>query len=99
MKENYHETSDHDSELSESSESTFNSETPSVKLNEVDSYSSEEGFILAVKAYAKQQGFQVHLGKCERNSAGQIRKRTIVCNREGSSDKNLNGPNKRNCAS
>ena len=37
--------------------------------------------------------------KTEKNSAGQIRKRTIVCNRQGFSDKNLNGQDKRNRAS
>ena len=96
MEENFQETYDHDSVFSEFSENTFNSETPNVELNEGDTYSSEETFIIAVKTYAKQQGFQVRLGKIEKNAMGQIRKRTIVCNREGFPDKNLNGPNKRN---
>ncbi|CAG8758433.1 12499_t:CDS:2, partial [Funneliformis caledonium] len=46
-----------------------------------------------VKTYAKQQGFQVRLGKIEKNAIGQICKRTIVCNREDFPDKNLNEHN------
>ena len=97
MKENCQENYDCDSVASEStsetSEETF---TPSMELNESNTYPSEEVFVFAVRTYAKQQGFQVHLGKFERNFAGQIRKRTIVCSREGSSNKTLNGSNKRN---
>ena len=88
------ETYDHDSVFSDS-ESFFNNETPNVKLNEGDIYSSKETFILAVKTYVRQQGFQVCLGKIK-NAMDQIRKRTIICNREGSPNKNLN-LNKRNC--
>ncbi|CAG8725289.1 13524_t:CDS:2 [Funneliformis caledonium] len=99
MKENFQKTYDHDSVFSEFSEDTFNSEIPNVELNEGDTYSSEETFIIAVKTCAKQQGFQVRLGKIEKNAMGQIRKRTIVCNREGFPDKNLNDLNKRNCIS
>ena len=84
---------DHDSVFSESE----NTETPNIELNEGDTYSSEETFILAVKTYAKQ-GFQVRLGKIDKNSMGKTRKRTIVCSREGSPSKDLNGPNKRNRA-
>ena len=50
---------------------------------EGNTYSSEKEFIFAVKAYAKQEGFQVHLGKYEKNSRGEILKRTIICSREG----------------
>ena len=39
------------------------------------------------------------MGKSEKNAAGQIYKRTVVCSREGSFNKNLIGPNKRNRAS
>ncbi|CAG8738645.1 3650_t:CDS:2, partial [Gigaspora rosea] len=38
---------------------------------------ASETFVIAVKSYTKQQGFQVRLGKYEKNAAGQIRKRTI----------------------
>ena len=90
---------DSDSVISESSEFSENTFTPSVKeLNEGNTYSSEEAFVNAVRTYAKQKGFQIRLGKSEKNSAGQIRKRTVVCNREGSS-KNLNCSSKRNRAS
>jgi hypothetical protein len=69
---------------------------PYIELNEGDTYPSEETFISTVRTYAKQQGFQVRLGKSEKNAAGQIRKRTIVCSKEGSPNKTLNGSNKRN---
>src|SRR5437764_1436904 len=95
MEENYQETSDHDSD-SVLSENTFNDEISSVELNESDAYSSEEAFFLAVKTYAKQQGFQVHLTKIKKNAMGQICQRTIVCSREGSPK---NGSCKRNCTS
>ncbi|CAG8609227.1 2600_t:CDS:2, partial [Funneliformis caledonium] len=39
---------------------------------------------------------ELNEGKIEKNAIGQIRKRTIVCNRKGFPDKNLNGLNKRN---
>ncbi|CAG8653575.1 2180_t:CDS:1, partial [Funneliformis caledonium] len=58
MEKNFQETYDYDSVFFEFSEDTFNSEIPNVKLNEGDTYSSEETFIIAVKTYAKQQGFQ-----------------------------------------
>ncbi|CAG8749178.1 17534_t:CDS:2, partial [Funneliformis caledonium] len=70
MEENFQETYDHDPVFSKFSEDTFNSEIPNIKLNE------------AVKIYAKQQSFQVCLGKIEKNIMGQIHKRTIVYNRE-----------------
>ncbi|CAG8840994.1 41379_t:CDS:2, partial [Gigaspora margarita] len=54
-------------------------------LKEGNFYTSHEAFVIAVKSYAKQQGFQVHLGKYEKNAAGQIHKRTIVCSREDTS--------------
>ena len=69
MEENYQETSDHDSD-SVLSENTFNGEISSVELNEGDAYFSKEAFFLAVKTYAKQQGFQVRLAKIKRNAAG-----------------------------
>src|SRR5436190_24351395 len=81
-----------DSVFSEFSENTLDNEPP----NEGNAYSSEEAFILAIKTYAKQNGFQVRLGKSEKNAMGQIRKRTIVCDREGFPDKSSN---KRNRAS
>src|SRR6266540_438558 len=34
--------------------------------------------------YAKYQGFQIRLGKVKKNATGNICKRTIFCNREGS---------------
>ena len=75
----------------------FSKNTPTyIELNEGNTYSSEETFISTVRTYAKQQGFQVRLGKSEKNAAGQIRKRTILCSREGSPDKTLNSLNKRN---
>ncbi|CAG8589432.1 15947_t:CDS:2, partial [Gigaspora rosea] len=43
-----------------------------------------------VTSYAKRQGFKIRLGKIEKNSNGNIRKRTIFCSREGSSIKNSN---------
>ena len=98
MEENYKETYEHDSIFFESSEDTFNSEISNVKLNEGDTYSSEETFILAVKTYTKQQDFQVCLGKVEKNAIGQIHKKIIVCNKQSFLDKNLNGLNKRNHA-
>ena len=88
------------SESSESSESSKCTATPNIEeLNEGNTYSSEEAFVNAVKIYTKQKGFQIRLGKFEKNAAGLIRKKTIVCNREGSSNKNLNSSNKRNRAS
>src|SRR3954447_26944932 len=92
MEENHEKTYESDSVLTEFSENPLNNETP----NEGNTYSSEEAFILAIKAYAKQNGFQVRLGKSEKNAMGQIRKRTIVCSREGFPDKSSN---KRNRAS
>jgi hypothetical protein len=89
IEENY----ESDLVLSEFSSNTLSNNKT---LNEGDTYSSEEAFVLAIKAYAKQNGFQVRLGKFEKNTLGQIRKRTIVCNREGFPDKSLN---KRNRAS
>jgi len=91
---------DSDSAISETSESSENMFTPGIEeLNESNTYSSEEAFVNAVKIYAKQEGFQVRLGKSEKNSAGQIRKRTVVCNRESSPSKSLNGLSIRNRAS
>ena len=68
----------------------FKNVTPNIILSEGDTYSSEETFISTIKAYAKQQGFQIRLGKVEKNTAGQIRKRTIVCNKEGFVRETLN---------
>ncbi|CAG8787147.1 19149_t:CDS:2, partial [Gigaspora rosea] len=48
-----------------------------IELKEGNSYTLHEAFVIAVKSYAKQQGFQVRLGKYEKNAAGQIHKRTI----------------------
>jgi hypothetical protein len=84
---------------SESSSESENTLTCSIALNEGNTYSSEEAFIFAVKTYAKQQGFQVRLGKSEKNAAGLIRKRTIICNREGSPKKISSGSKRRNRAS
>ncbi|CAG8730213.1 5755_t:CDS:1, partial [Funneliformis caledonium] len=58
MEESNKGTYECDSVLSEFSENTFNSENPSVELNENDTYSSEKNFVLIVKAYAKRNGFQ-----------------------------------------
>ena len=74
MAANYQETYDYDL-VSESSSETSENTFVQVELNEGDTYSSEENFIFTVKAYAKQRGFQVRLGKTKKNSAGQIRKR------------------------
>ena len=84
MEKDYQEIDNCDS-VSESS--LTNSFTPNTELNEGNTYPSEEAFIIAVKTYAKQQGFQVHLGKSEKNVAGQIHKRTIVCSKKGFSNK------------
>ncbi|CAB4437481.1 unnamed protein product [Rhizophagus irregularis] len=89
-----------DSVFSESSsepsfEPSENTLISNVELNEGNTYSSEKEFIFAVKAYAKQEGFQVRLGKSEKNSAGKIRKRTIICSREGK-PLNTTGLKKRN---
>ncbi|CAB5384085.1 unnamed protein product [Rhizophagus irregularis] len=84
---------------SESSSESENTLTCSIALNEGNTYSSEEAFIFAVKTYAKQQGFQVRLGKSEKNAAGLIRKRTIICNREDSPKKTSSGSKRRNRAS
>ena len=92
MDENYQETYDCDSVFESSSET---SENTLIELNEGSTYSSEEAFIFTIRAYAKQEGFQVRLGKSEKNSAGQTRKRTIVCSREGSPDKPLNNLSKK----
>ena len=54
MKKNYKKTYKHNLVFSKFSEDTFNSEISNVKLNESDTYSSEETFILAVKTYVKQ---------------------------------------------
>ncbi|RGB27262.1 hypothetical protein C1646_769363 [Rhizophagus diaphanus] len=80
---------------SESSSESENTLTCSIVLNEGNTYSSEEAFIFAVKTYAKQQGFQVRLGKSEKNAAGLICKRTIICNREGSPKKTSSGSKRR----
>jgi zinc finger SWIM domain-containing protein 3 len=93
MEGNYQETYDCDSVSESSSEP---SENTLIELNEGSTYSSEEAFIFTIKAYAKQEGFQVRLGKFEKNAAGQIRKRTIVCSREGSTNKTLNSLSRRN---
>ena len=61
-----------------------------IKLNEGDTYPSKEAFISAIKVYAKQQDFQIHLGKVKKNTASQIQKRTILCNKEGFIKKILN---------
>jgi zinc finger SWIM domain-containing protein 3 len=91
-------SSESSSGSSEPSENTFIS---NIELNESNTYSSEKEFIFAVKAYAKQEGFQVRLGESEKNSAGQIRKRTIICSREGKPSNSLkkrNRPSQRcNC--
>jgi len=59
MEETYQETYDCDSVVSESfSESSKNTFTPSIELNEGNTYSSEEAFIFAVKTYAKNKGFK-----------------------------------------
>ena len=68
----------------------FKNVTLNIKLNEGDTYPSKEAFILAIKAYAKQQDFQIRLGKVEKNAAGQIWKRTILCNKEGFVKETLN---------
>ncbi|CAG8632613.1 6056_t:CDS:1, partial [Diversispora eburnea] len=55
-----------------------------IKLKEGDFYTFHNNFIKAVKEYTKKKGFQVCLGKVE---VGIIRKRTILCNREGDPEK------------
>ncbi|CAG8460181.1 45524_t:CDS:2 [Gigaspora margarita] len=60
-----------------------------IELKEGNSYASHEAFVIVVKSYTKQQGFQVCLGRYEKNAVGQIRKRTIVCSREGTSGSSL----------
>ncbi|CAG8649802.1 3704_t:CDS:2 [Racocetra fulgida] len=77
---------DFDSTASESSDYSFEQSLENrIELKEGDSYTSHDAFVIAVKTYAKQQGFKVRLGKYEKNAAGEIRKRTIVCSREGTS--------------
>lgn len=82
MRESNQETSDYDSVSESSSESSKNTFIHNIELSEGNTYSSEEAFIFAIRRYAKQQGFQIRLGKFEKNAASQIRKRTIVCSRE-----------------
>ncbi|CAG8465581.1 15169_t:CDS:2, partial [Racocetra fulgida] len=55
-----------------------------IELKKSNSYDSYNSFVEAVTNYAKQQRFQIRLGKIETNSNGDIRKRTILCSREGS---------------
>ncbi|CAG8612165.1 10196_t:CDS:1, partial [Diversispora eburnea] len=58
-----------------------------IEPKEGDFYTSNNNFVEAVKEYAKKKGFQVRLGKVEKNAVGIIRKRTILCNREGDPEK------------
>src|SRR2546429_9228075 len=69
---------------------TLESETPNIELKEGDSYATHDDFVIAVKEYAKNLGFQIRLGKVKKNSAGEICKRTIFCSKEGSSEKTSN---------
>ncbi|CAG8841571.1 40497_t:CDS:2, partial [Gigaspora margarita] len=87
VQENYDSTASESSDYS--SYSLEQSLENQIELKEGNSYTSHEAFVIAVKNYAKQQGFQVRLGKYEKNAAGQIRKRTIVCSREGTSGSSL----------
>lgn len=69
----------------------MNSDSESnIELKEGNSYDTHDSFVEAVTNYAKQQGFQIRLGKIEKNSNGDVRKRTIFCSREGSPIKSLN---------
>jgi hypothetical protein len=98
MEESYQETCDCDS-VSESSFKFSENASTHIELNKSDTYSSEEAFISTVRTYAKQQGFQIRLEKSKKNAGGQIRKRTVVCSREGSPDKTSDSSNKRNYTS
>ncbi|CAG8462652.1 147_t:CDS:2 [Scutellospora calospora] len=67
-----------------------------IELKEGDFYNSHDAFVEAVKAYASKKGFQIRLGKVEKNIAGNIRKRTLLCSREGDPEKTSTGSNIRN---
>ena len=70
-----------------------------IEPKEGDFYTSHNNFVEAIKEYAKKKGFQVRLGKVEKNAVGIIRKRTILCNREGDPEKTSISANIRNRAS
>ncbi|KAJ2463803.1 hypothetical protein GGI02_005152, partial [Coemansia sp. RSA 2322] len=46
-------------------------------------FESQDSFIMHVKQYAIENGFNVRLDDVERDKGGQIRKRDIVCSAEG----------------
>ncbi len=72
MKENYQKTNDYDPITELSSEPSENTLIHNIELSEDNTYFNEKAFIFVIRTYAKQQGFQVHLGKSEKNAAGQI---------------------------
>ena len=61
-----------------------------IELKEGNSYNTHEDFVTTVANYAKQQGFQIRLGKVKKNSTGNICKRIILYSREDSSIKTSN---------
>ena len=65
-------------------------ELSNIELKEGNSYNTHEDFVTTVANYAKQQGFQIRLGKVKKNSTGNICKRTILCSKEGSPIKTSN---------
>ena len=51
-----------------------------------ESYASQDDFIEAIRQYGLNQGFTIRCGKVDcRNKEQKIRKRTILCSREGTS--------------
>ncbi|CAI2190922.1 12387_t:CDS:2, partial [Funneliformis geosporum] len=55
-----------------------------------NSYTTHEDFVIAVKNYTKNLGFQVRLEKVKKKSTGEICKRTILYSKKGASEKTNN---------
>ncbi|CAG8848151.1 9263_t:CDS:2, partial [Gigaspora margarita] len=78
--ENYNSTASESSDYS--SYSFEQSSDNKIELKEGNFYNSQEAFVIAVKNYAKQQDFQVRLGKYEKNAAGQHNHSMVLANHQ-----------------
>ena len=60
-----------------------------IEIKERNFYNTHNNFVNTIREYAKKCGFQIRLGKVERNAARNIRKRTVVCSHKGNPEKNI----------
>ncbi|CAG8846876.1 36714_t:CDS:1 [Gigaspora margarita] len=67
-----------------------------IEIKEGNFYNTHDNFVNNIREYAKKCGFQIHLGKIERNATRNIRKRTVVYSHEGDPEKTSTGTNVRN---